>query len=1092
MRMTAILLTAACLQLSAGTYSQKVSLSVKKQSLETVFRHIKSQTGYLFWYKLDMLRIANKVTITVVDQDLPKVLDEIFSDQPLTYETVDKTIVVKLKEPPAPNLTSDSPPPVTVSGKVTDEKGNPLLGVSIQVRGAGAKGGVQTNAEGFFTLSGVREDAVLEFSYVGYETQQVPVRGNTTIKLVLKALSQNLGDMVVVGYGRASRKNLSSAINTVKPEDLNRGAITDVGQLLQGKVPGLNISASGDPNKPAAVVLRGASTINSPGGPFYVIDGVPGADISTIAPDDIASIDVLKDAAATAIYGNRAANGVIMVTTKRGKKGQTLVAYNGYVGDEQVSSSVKVMDAPQLRAFLTKNNQNFSATSDLGANTNWQKEIERSSAISTNHNLSFSGGGEHGTYSASINYAKKQGIINNSDLTRVIGRLSIEQYALNDKVKFSLNVINSNSNANDIPYLGVILLEAAKYLPVSPVKNADGSYYENLTTPNYYNPVAMLNNSQMNNKYNNLLGSFNTQIRLPFGLTYDLNLSYQNYSTLHGEYYDSYYTSKYNNMYNNPDPGPTGHGLQTFGPNGQAVRSSYQNRAKVLETFFTWDRHFGNHSVNAVLGYSWQDNISNDGFQLTSFNFPVDNISYNNFALSAPYASATYPHVSFGPDGLYQETKLISDFFRLNYNYKDKYLLQGSLRRDGSSVFGANHYWGYFPSASAAWRISQEKFMNTQHAFTDLKLRGSYGVVGNSFGFNAYTAQLFSGSLGTFYYNGNQVSAYGPTQAPNPNLKWEQTATADLGLDFAILNGKISGSIDVYDKKTTGMIFPYKVDPILIPAGTIIANGGGVSNKGIELSLTATPVRKAEFTWTTTLNLAHNTNKITGLNNPLFASVDSIPEADPEAAGQSGTFLQVLKAGKPLGQFYTLQYGGKNSSGVTQFIDHTGKPTTTPVAGTDYVYAGNAQPTLQFGWNNSLHYHRFDLNVFVRGLLGNKIFNATRADLFRPSTASTTNILVDAGSESIADPNVYRYSTRFIESGSYLRLDNATLGYNFKSIDPYIKAIRVYASVNNAFVISGYKGIDPEINQGGVAPGVDYNNFYPKTRTVLLGLSVSF
>ncbi|HMI64347.1 MAG TPA: TonB-dependent receptor, partial [Puia sp.] len=339
---------------------------------------------------------------------------------------------------------------------------------------------------------------------------------------------------------------------------------------------------------------------------------------------------------------------------------------------------------------------------------------------------------------------------------------------------------------------------------------------------------------------------------------------------------------------------------------------------------------------------------------------------------------------------------------------------------------------------------------------------------------------------------GNQVSAYGPTQAANPNLKWEQTATTDIGLDFAILNGKISGSLDVYDKNTTGMIFPYKVDPILVPSGTIVANGGGVSNKGIELSLTATPIRKVDFNWTTTLNLAHNTNKITSLNNPLFASVDSIPEADPEAAGQSGTFLQVLKAGKPLGQFYTLQYGGKNSSGVTQFIDHTGKPTTTPVAGTDYVYAGNAQPSLQFGWNNSLRYHRFDLNVFVRGLLGNKIFNATRADLFRPSTASTTNILTDAGNESIADPNVYRYSTRFIESGSYLRLDNATLGYNFKSIDPYVKAIRVYASVNNAFVITGYKGIDPEINQGGVAPGVDYNNFYPKTRTILLGLSVSF
>ncbi|HWK06815.1 MAG TPA: TonB-dependent receptor [Puia sp.] len=975
-----------------------------------------------------------------------------------------------------------------ITGIVQDSKGNPLANVTILVKG---KKTMKISAgDGSFSITANKGD-VLVVSAVGLSPREVKITGESFYTVVLTEAATNLADVVVVGYGKASRKTLSSAITTVKPEDMNKGAITDVGQLLQGKAPGLNVSASGDPNKPAAVILRGASTINSPGGPFYVIDGIPGADISTVAPDDIVSIDILRDAAATAIYGNRAANGVIIITTKRGRKGQTQVAYNGYVGAERVSSRLKVMDAPQLRAFLAKNNRGFAAVDDLGANTNWQGEIERSTAVSTNHNLSLSGGGDHGSYSASVNYAKKEGIIKNTDLTRIIARLAIDQYALNDKVKFSLNVANSNNNANEVPYLGVVLLQAAHFLPVSPVKNTNGTYFEDKTTG--YNPVAMMNNSQMNDKYNNLTGSFNTQVKLPLGLTYDLDLSYQNYSTLHGEYYDSYFTNNYNNMYNNPDPGPLGRTQQSFGQNGQAYRSSYQNTAKVLETFLTWDRKFGDHSINAVLGYSWQDNINNNGFQVTTFNFPVDNIGYNNFALSAPYALTGGPHIGFGPDNLYQETKLISDFARVNYNYKEKYLLQGSLRRDGSSVFGADHHWGYFPSVSAAWRISQESFMDGQHIFDDLKLRGSYGVVGNTFGFNAYTAQLYSGSLGTAYYNGTQTSAYGPTQAANPALKWEQTSTADIGVDFALLKGKVSGSVDVYNKNTTGMIFPYAVDPILIPSGTIIANGGSMNNKGIELMLNATPIRSKDFSWSTSLNMSHNINKITSLNNPLFASVDSIPEADPEGGGESGVFLQVLKAGKPLGQYFTLQYAGKDANGNSQYVDHNGKLTTTYANGSlDYHYAGSPQPKLLFGWSNNFHYKRLDLNVAVRGVLGDKIFNATRADLFRPATAANGNILSDAFNESITDPNVYRYSTRFIENGSYLRLDNATLGYNFKSIDPYIRSIRVYASVNNLFVITGYKGIDPEVNQGGIAPGVDYNNFYPKTRTFLLGLNVSF
>ena len=978
---------------------------------------------------------------------------------------------------------------ISVTGRVTAAGSNEgLPGVNVLVDGSQA--GTTTDVNGDYKIT-VPANAVLVFSYVGYVAQKVPVNNKSVISVALVADAKTLGEVVVIGYGTQSRKNLTSAISTVKPEDLNRGAIADVGQLLQGKVPGLNISASGDPNAPAAVVLRGASTLNSSQGPFYVIDGVPGADISIIAPDDIASIDVLKDAAATAIYGNRAANGVIIVTTKRGKKGQAVVTYSGYAGIEKVSNQLNIMNADQLRAFLTQNNLSFSPNDDKGANTNWQDAVQRSSAISHNHNLSVSGGTDHSTYNASINYLDKQGILQASSLNRVIARLAVEQYAFNDRVKLGLTVTNSNSNANNTPLRNNVLLQMINHLPVSPVTNPDGTYFENFNNTGYFNPAAMINKAQDNTKFNNLVGSFTTEVKLPFNLTYNLNLSYQNYTSLHGEYYGSY-LSQYNsaNFYNNPDP-PLTHTLINFGTNGSALRNTYQNVRKVLETFVTWDKQFGDHAINAVLGYSWQGSTNGDGFQASSTNFPVDNIGYNNFALSNPYAVSSY-RVNFGPDGIYQETRLISDFARLNYNYKEKYLIQGSVRRDGSSVFGKNNQWGYFPAVGVAWRIGQEGFMQNQKLFNDLKLRASYGVTGNSSGFNAYTAQFLSGSLGTYYYNGVQTAAYGPTQASNPNLKWERTATANVGLDFTVLKGKLNGSVEVYDKNTTGMIYSYRVDPILVPVGSIIANGGSINNRGIELSLSATPVRQGRFSWTTGLNLAHNTNKITSLSNPLFAGGDSVRTTQPDGGGQTGSTLQILKAGKPLGQFFTLEYAGKNEKGISQYVDRNGNLTTSPSIGADYKYAGSPQPRVLLGWTNTLRYGNLDLNVFVRGVFGNKIVNATRADLFRPSTAQFSNILTDVAGESIADINAYKYSTRFIEDGSYVRLDNATLGYNFKNMGQYVKSLRVYASVNNAFVITKYKGIDPEVNQGGIAPGVDANNFYPKTRTVLVGVNVSF
>ncbi len=972
-----------------------------------------------------------------------------------------------------------------ISGSVTDTKGAPATAVTVMVKGT--KKSTATNNEGAFSIAAKAGD-VLVLSSVSFVPKEIPVTSEATYNISLTEATTSMTDVVVVGYGSRSRKALTSSISTLKSEDLNRGPISDVGQLLQGKVAGLNISKSGDPTRNSAIILRGASTLREGAqSPLFVIDGVVGADVSAVAPDDIASMDVLKDAAAASIYGNRAANGVIMITTKRGRKGQVMLNYNGYVGMEKVSNRYEMMDANQLRSFLTSSGSGLSPDNDKGANTDWQKEVQRETAVSQNHNISIGGGTESTIYNASINYFDQEGIMETSNLNRVVARLAIEQKALNDHLRMTLSVTNSVTTADLVPYRNTVLAQSLTYLPTVPVRNPDGSFYENFNQTSYYNPVSMQNNAKERSKYNNLLGSFNTQVKLPFNLTYDVNLSYQSFQSNYGAYYNKYYTTNYNNVRSTPDPPANPSFIRLEGANGIAYRNSYQNTNKILETFLTWDKKFGEHAVNAVVGYSWQESINGEGFQASSTNFPSDDVSYNNLGLGNPYGVTGF-RVDYGGDN-YQQIRLISDFARVNYDFKKKYLLQASVRRDGASIFGKNEQWGYFPSVGLAWRLIDEEFMAKQGLLSDLKLRASYGVAGNSLGIYPLTSRLIYGNVGSFYYNGVNTSALGALQNENPDLKWEKTATTNLGLDFAFAKARISGSIDVYKKKTTDLIYTYQVSTLQYPFGLFTANVGAMENKGIELTLNAVPVSGRNFTWSTTFNAAHNSNKLLSLSNELFKR-DTVFYVQPDGQGQTGSNLMILVAGSPIGQFFTLDYAGKDANNISQYNSTKGGLTTTPNITTDRVAAGNAQPKLLLGWANTFTYKDFDLNVFFRSVLGNKIFNVTLADLYRPSTAVTSNIPVEVVSESLADQS-YRYSDRFIENGSYLRLDNFTLGYKVIKGGKTIKGLRVYVSGTNMFTLTGYKGIDPEINMGGIAPGVDANNFYPKTRTFLLGVNVS-
>lgn len=979
-----------------------------------------------------------------------------------------------------------------VRGKVTAND-IPLPGVSIHVKGTTS--GVTTDANGTYVILLNDNNAVLVFTFIGYVTEEVQVNGRTVLDVAMTEDITTLSEVVVVGYGTDSRRNLTSAVTTVKPDELNRGAISDVGQLLQGKVAGLNISRSGDPNRAAAIIMRGASTLREGAqSPLFVIDGVIGADISLITPDDIVSIDVLKDASASAIYGNRAANGVIMVTTKRPAKGEGQLSYSGYMGFDKVSHQYEMMDANQLRAFIAANASIvLNPADDTGANTNWQDEVQRSTAVSHNHNLSLSGGSEKTSYVGSLNYYTQEGIIRESGLRRIVAKLGVEQKAFRDKLTLGFTTTGSFNDAKYIPYRNTVLSQMVSYLPTVPVRNADGSYFQ-FTTNNHqndHNPVAMLESATERSKYNTLLGSFKAELELPFNLKYNLQASHQTMTTNYGAYYNKYFTDTFESVRSTPDPPGNPLPINITGINGLAVRNTYQYTNTILETFLSWDKEFGKHTVNAVFGYSWQENTNGDGFQTSSTNFSTDDVGYNNLALSNPYFVPDF-RVDYGKS-LYDQIRLISDFVRIKYGFDDRYLLQLSLRRDGSSAFSDKHRWGYFPSVGAAWRISKESFMENSGLFTDLKLRASYGITGNSAGFSAYTTKLLYGFVGTTEYQGNTINAIGAIQNENPDLRWEKTATANVGIDFAILADRVSGSFEVYDKTTTDVIYPYPVNTNQYLYPFLVANVGEVSNRGYEMSLNATVADKTDFSWNTTLNLAHNQNKIVTLSNDAFKA-DSIRVFTPDGGGQSGISIQALMTGQPIGTFYSFKYAGKNENGVSQYVQRDGTITSDPtlLGVEDYQVLGNAQPTLLLGWNNNFRYKGFDLNLFFRGVFGNKIMNVTRADLYRPSTASINNIPVEAGSESVADFNSYRYSSRFMESGNYLRLDNATLGYNFKNLGQDVKKLRLYVSVNNMFVITRYKGIDPEINQGGLAPGIDARNFYPKTRTFLVGVNASF
>ena len=958
------------------------------------------------------------------------------------------------------------------SGVIKDANGEPLIGVTVLEQGT--SNGTVTDVNGRYTLKTTKPNAKLKVSYIGYESQVITPGQSIT----LSANDATLNEVVVVGYGTMRRKDVTSSITTVNAKDLDKGVYTDPAQMLQGKVAGLVISSSGDPNGSSSITLRGSSSLREGEAmqPYYVIDGIPGMDISMVAPDDIESIDVLRDATATAIYGSKAANGVIIITTKKGVEGKTNVSYNGYVAFDNALKTLDMASAAELRA-------SGEVVEDEGANTDWQDEVLRT-GVSHNHNLSISGGNKQTKYIASLNYIDHDGVIRGTEMNRVNGRALITTKVLKDRLTLSagINAMRGVHKGVPVGQRGESVLDAMNYYsPTNPVRNEDGSWFKSDIGSQNYNPLSMINEDSNEFEWRRMQYIGKASLDIIDGLVLNANYSYNSKQKVY-----SYYNSSLSQL-------PYG------GTKGKAHRDTRLGHDQTFETYLNYDLTLAKvHKLSLMAGYSWEERVNNDGFGVSVYNFYNDQLGFKNLA----YGNFING-MSDVDSGVEEIVRNISFYGRANYSYDGKYLLQATVRRDGSSVFGANNRWGTFPSVSAAWNIAEESFMK-DGIFDQLKLRAGYGVSGNALGFGAYSAYTLFGlnSGSSFTYNGVTYSKIEATQNGNKDLKWETTKMFNVGVDFAFLDSRLSGSIEFYKKKTSDLIWSYDVSTNIYPVGYMNANVGDITNTGIELTVNAVPVKTKDFTWQTTVNLAHNTNKVDKLSNKKF-SVDYKDWGDPNIGGiSSNGEVERIKEGESLGTFWTYEWAGYNEHGQSTYYVHdattgerTGEVTTTPEK-KDKTKVGCALPKVTYGWNNTLTYKKWALTAFFQGNIGNKIMNATRAHYSNKALLSAgKNVLADALKDKyFTSDNTYYYpSDRYLENGSFFRLSTLSLAYTFDNLDGWLKSVQVYGTAKNVFTITGYKGLDPDINLGGLEPGLDKREtFYPHTRSFILGVKVNF
>lgn len=968
----------------------------------------------------------------------------------------------------------------TITGKVTDAAtGDPLIGANVLA--VGTTTGTATDIDGTYSLEVPEGATELEFSYTGYGTQRVAIGSSNTIDMTLSA-GQALEEIVVVGYGTQKSREITSAITSVKEEEFNKGNVSNPAQLLQGKVAGLAISrAGGDPNKAFNIRLRGLSTVGANTSPLVIIDGVIGADLNSVDPNDIASIDVLKDGSAAAIYGTRGASGVIIITTKRGQQGTATVDYNGFVTGDFLAKNVDVLTADQYREFRGGPDGSIVGT-DLGNNTDWFDEITRT-GVAQVHNLALSGGSTKTTYRISANYRDNQGVALNTGFQQLNARLNLTQKALKDRLSVSFNL--SSTSRDEKLGFDQAFRYATIYNPTAPILDASAAgerydgYYQ-LGAFDYYNPVAILEQNKNDRKRNVLLANVRGDYKLLDNLTVSASYSRERKTQNTSTYWDK-------NSY-----------LTGADRNGLAILEDNRDEAELFESTAEYNQEFGGIELRLLGGYSYQE-FTFDGFNLNGGNFLTDAFTYNNASTAQDFQTGRGT-----VDSYKNNYRLIAFFGRVNLNFSNNYFLTASLRREGTSRFGTENRWGLFPAVSAGVNLSN---LFSIAGVDNLKLRVGYGVTGN-IPSESYLSLRRFGQVGNFLVNGKWIPSYGPVSNPNPNLKWETKSDISAGIDFALMNYKFTGSLDFYTTTTKDLILDYNVPvpPNLYP--TTFANVGELRNSGLELVLNYNVIANPNFSWTTTLNGTYYLeNKILSLSKGEFNFGGVRDIGDLGSPGQNGTPLIRIEEGKPIGQLWGLQYVGVSNEGSWVFADVNGDGVAAGDAN-DRTVIGNGLPKAQLGWNNTFTFGNLDFSFFLDGYFGHDLLNSFRAFYEAPGAISSYNILAstldEPGLTKLKDAP--KLSSLHVEDASFVRLNNTTLGYNFDlPSGSSFRRIRVYLTGERLFYITGYKGVDPEPrfsdsdssesntgNLGPLAPGLDRRNTWYRTAAVTFGLQLGF
>ena len=960
-----------------------------------------------------------------------------------------------------------------VTGKVKDSSGEPVIGASVVVKGNNTMGTI-TDFDGNFMLD-VPTKSVLVISYIGYVTQEVPTAGKKSLEIILKEDTKTLDEVVVIGYGTQRKGDVTSSVASVKADNFVKGAVKDVGQLIQGKVAGLAITnPNGDPTGSTQIRLRGTNTIGGANtAPLVLIDGIPG-ELGTVAPEDVESVDVLKDGSAAAIYGTRGTNGVILITTKQAKGVDiNQVEYNGYVSTSLIAKKLDMLNADEFRTLYPDQ--------DHGADTDWIDEISRT-PISHVHNLSLMGGNSKTNYIANLNYASRQGIMKKSDFESFQGRIEVTHRMFDDKLKLKFGLFGKKnqmeSTTSGGSFRGWVYGQATRRNPTDPVRNEDGTWNENVSKFEYENPLALLYEAEGNVK--------KTQLR------YNGNIVYNPIKDLTLSAVFSYIRDNMNRGY-----GETLSHISALrdGLAGWSSVGAYTKMEKLMELTAQYNKEIGAHKFSVLGGYSYNETdfeelwIDNYGFQDDYFG------GWHNIGIGSALKDGK---ANIGSKKT--PTNLIGFFGRATYSFKNRYLLMGALRYEGASqLWGTDNAWGLFPSISVGWRITEEAFMKNQKIFDDLKLRVGYGVTGSQpkdpfLG----VAMLKYGSYA--FVNGNWVQTIVPASNPNPDLKWEEKKETNIGLDFVSWGGRLSGSIDYYNRDVDGLIYEYGVPTPPNLYNKTMANGGTMRNRGVEVLVTVVPVQNKDFEWSTTGTFSLNSNKLISLSGSIFKSdYDYFNTGTVEYSGQVADSHRV-QVGESIGNFYGFKVVDVDSEGRWIYEDRNGELVNYK----DFTHApedkhviGNGLPKWYAGWNNTLRYKNFDLNVTMRGAFGFQIINGGRMNYENVKNSRFENRLKSVndlvfGKHTLSPEVEPEFNSYYVEDGDYWKIDNITLGYSFGQVGKYIKSLRVYGSVLNALTITGYKGIDPEVSTDGLTPGYDTRDRYPSVRSFTFGVNVKF